>query len=533
MIGEIEVGTENVSVAVIGASFGGVIAAISAAKTGNKVILTEETDWVGGQVTSQGVPPDEHKWIEQTGCTATYRQFRNRVRAYYKENYPLTDEAAKDVALNPGKAWVSHISHEPKVALKVLQDMMAPYINSGKIKCLYHLKPIKVHKVDKKIQFVTLENVKTHEIAQVKADYFLDATETGELLPLAEIPYVLGAESKDQTGEKHAPEVADFTDTQAITYVMALDYVENGSFIIKKPEQYDFWKNHIPKNHGNALLNWFVGNENDPTPYKEFTLFPNDKEIADLFTYRRVLDKSILSEEIYEGDITLVNWPQNDFFLGSIIDVPEDVREERLTQAKQLSLSLLYWLQKEAPRLDGGKGFPGLRLRLDVFDTEDGLAKYPYIRESRRIIAVDTITEDRVSRETAKGIHEYENSVGVGNYHLDLHTTASTMTALYVPSYPYELPLGAFISSAVSNLLPACKNIGTTHITNGCYRLHPTEWNIGEVAGYLAAYALKESLTPMAIYESNVHTKAFQSFIEAQGVQIHWPTYVHEEVISE
>ncbi|MGG2474547.1 FAD-dependent oxidoreductase, partial [Rhizobium sp. BR5] len=34
------------------------------------------------------------------------------------------------------------------------------------------------------------------------------------------------------------------------------------------------------------------------------------------------------------------------------------------------------------------------------------------------------------------------------------------------------------------------KNIGTTHITNGCYRLHPVEWNIGEVAGMLAAYCL-------------------------------------------
>lgn len=523
---------ENINIAVIGGSFGGVIAAISAAKSGYKVILTEETDWIGGQVTSQGVPPDEHKWIEQTGCTATYRQFRDNVRAYYKKHYPLTNEAAKDEALNPGKAWVSHISHEPKVALRVLQDMMAPYLNSGKLKCLYHMKPTEVHKTDKEIQSVILENIHTKEKIKINANYFLDATETGELLPLANVPYSLGAESREQTGEKNASTVADPTDTQAITYVMAMDYIENGSFVIEKPEQYDFWKNHIPKHHGNALLSWFVGNEKDPTPYKEFTLFPNDKGIADLFTYRRVLDKSILSDDIYEGDVSLVNWPQNDFFLGSVIDVPEKVREERLIQAKQLSLSLLYWLQTEAPRLDGGNGFPGLRLRPDVFDTEDGLAKYPYIRESRRIIAMDIVTEERVSRETARGIHTYENSVGVGNYHLDLHTTASTMTALYVPSYPYELPLGAFISSAISNLLPACKNIGTTHITNGCYRLHPTEWNIGEVAGHLAAYALKESLTAMDIYESKEHTKAFQSFIEAQGVQIHWPTYVHEEVAN-
>ena len=33
------------------------------------------------------------------------------------------------------------------------------------------------------------------------------------------------------------------------------------------------------------------------------------------------------------------------------------------------------------------------------------------------------------------------------------------------------------------NLFPACKNIGTTHITSGCYRLHPVEWGIGEAVG--------------------------------------------------
>ena len=42
----------------------------------------------------------------------------------------------------------------------------------------------------------------------------------------------------------------------------------------------------------------------------------------------------------------------------------------------------------------------------------------------------------------------------------------------------------------VENLLPACKNLGVTHLTNGCYRLHPVEWNIGESAGMLAAEAL-------------------------------------------
>ncbi|SEJ03291.1 hypothetical protein SAMN04487995_3132 [Dyadobacter koreensis] len=48
-----------------------------------------------------------------------------------------------------------------------------------------------------------------------------------------------------------------------------------------------------------------------------------------------------------------------------------------VSKSLQLSLSLLYWLQAEAPRPDGGKGWPGIRLRKDMMGTEDGLAKYP------------------------------------------------------------------------------------------------------------------------------------------------------------
>src|SRR5699024_3220416 len=108
------------------------------AKMNLHVIMTEETDWLGGQLTSQAVPPDEHAWIEAFGCTATYRDFRKRVRNYYKTNYPLTDEAEHNDYLNPGNGWVSRLAHEPKVALKVVEDMLAPYVNSGKIQVYYN-----------------------------------------------------------------------------------------------------------------------------------------------------------------------------------------------------------------------------------------------------------------------------------------------------------------------------------------------------------------------------------------------------------
>ncbi|MGV2806757.1 FAD-dependent oxidoreductase, partial [Clostridium perfringens] len=121
--------------------------------------------------------------------------------------------------------------------------------------------------------------------------------------------------------------------------------------------------------------------------------------------------------------VSLVNWPQNDYWLGSIIDVPKEEADHHIYQAKQLSLSLLYWLQTEVPRPDGGKGYPGLRLRPDVVGTEDGMAMYPYIRESRRIQAEFTVLEQHVATESRPdGASEtFPDSVGIGCYRIDLH----------------------------------------------------------------------------------------------------------------
>lgn len=221
-----------------------------------------------------------------------------------------------------------------------------------------------------------------------------------------------------------------------------------------------------------------------------------------------------------------MNWPQNDYWLGSIIDVSEEERQRHLYGGKQLSLSLLYWMQTEAPRPDGGQGYPGLRLRKDVMGTEDGLAMYPYIRESRRIKAEFTVLEQHVSafvRKTGKA-EAFEDSVGVGSYRIDLHPSTANRNYVDVSTYPFQIPLGSLIPVRVNNLLPACKNLGVTHITNGCFRLHPVEWNVGEVAGYLTAYCLQHGLTPRAVRNTPDELKKFQAFLYAEGVEYFWPT---------
>jgi hypothetical protein len=187
---------------------------------------------------------------------------------------------------------------------------------------------------------------------------------------------------------------------------------------------------------------------------------------------------------------------------------------------------MVHWLQTEAPRPDGGAGWPGLRLRADLLGTSDGLAMAPYIRESRRIRAMKTVVEREVSAKFRPGetlAERYEDTVGIGYYRIDLHPSTGGDNYIDVPSLPFRIPLGALIPVRLENLLPAAKNIGTTHITNGCYRLHPVEWNIGESAATLAAFCLDNGISPQDVAMRPERVRTFQARLKARGVELEWP----------
>lgn len=129
-------------VLIAGGGTGGVAAALAACRAGRTVVLTEETDWIGGQLTSQAVPPDEHPWVEQFGVTDTYRSLRDSIRDHYRRWYPLRAEALDLPLLNPGAGRVSKLCHEPRVALAVMEAMIAPHVAAGRLTALTHTRPV-------------------------------------------------------------------------------------------------------------------------------------------------------------------------------------------------------------------------------------------------------------------------------------------------------------------------------------------------------------------------------------------------------
>jgi hypothetical protein len=526
-------------VVIVGGGTGGVAAALAAARNGLRAVLTEETDWLGGQLTAQAVPPDEHPWIESFGCTRAYREFRSRVREYYRRNYPLTAQARAAAYLNPGNGNVSRLCHEPRTALAVLHEMLAAFLSGARLTVLLRHKAVAAAAAGDTVTAVTVKDLRAGGEVTLTAPYFVDATELGDLLPLTKAEYVTGAEAQAETGEPHAAAQAEPASQQAFTCCFAMDYVEGEDHTIEKPGDYEFWKDYVPQlvpPWPGRLLAW---NWSEPQTLgvAHGFLDPTGRSsvpgASNLWLYRRIADRRNFTEGTYPSDITLVNWPQNDYLLGNLVGVAPEDAARHLSRAKQLSLSLLYWMQTEAPRPDDGTGWCGLRLRKDVVDTEDGLAKYPYIRESRRIKAELTVLEQHVGTEARRQLtglksgemtaELFRDSVGVGSYRIDLHPSTAGSNYVDISSVPFQIPLGALIPRRVENLLPASKNIGTTHITNGCYRLHPVEWNIGESVGALVAFCLSGKVRPRQVRNNRTLLEDFQQVIQAQGIEIQWP----------
>jgi hypothetical protein len=498
-------------VAVIGGGMGGVAAALAAVEAGASVVLTEATDWLGGQMTAQCVSAlDEHPYIETFGGTRAYYRLREAIRAYYRQRYePVTG----DKPLNPGSGWVTRFCFEPHVALQAIEDMLAPHVESGKLTILLQHVPTAAQVANHFVTEVTMRAAHGNT-ARIQAAYFLDATELGDLLPLTGTAYVTGIEAQADTGEAHASPTDPCPDeVQAFTYSFAVDYQPDGDYTIPKPPNYEAFRDAQP--YSLALVS------RDGTQ-RRFPMFAGD---TPFWTYRRIFDRMLLAPNGSTPDIAVINAPGSDYYRENLIDRTPEEQARILAEAKQLALGFLYWLQTEAPREDGsGTGFPGLRLRFDITGTSDGFSKTPYIRESRRIVPLKRVVETDIAGASNSGARAVSmvDSVGVGWHPIEIHARVGNPSPFAEPTRPFQIPLGALIPRETANLIAACKNIGTTHVTNGAYRVHPVEWNVGESAGTLAAYCCAHDLTPKDIWSNLLMLRRFQYALILRGIPLAW-----------
>ncbi len=509
-------------VLVVGGGTGGVAAALAAARRGERVHLLEETDWLGGQITAQGVSAlDEHEHIEAFGGTAAYEELREAIRARYR---PLAGEAGGAPDFNPGNAWVSRLTFEAPVAEAVITAMLAPHVEAGRLTVHRRTKAVAATVDRDRITEIVALGLDTTAVVGFRPSLVIDATELGDLLPLVGAEHVVGAETIADTGEPHAqPDAPKAHCVQSFTYPFALERGAPGErHVIPRPDRYADFRASQPYSltievHGGEIY----GEESGWLAYRVLERMPGTK--GSLWTDRRLVDAAQFGGH-FSADRALINWPGNDYRDARITEGSAEQMAAALQDAKRASLGFLHWLQTEAPAEGDRLGAPELRLARALMGTADGLSKYPYVRESRRIRALRTVVEQDVSAAHQTGVRaaHFRDSVGVGWYPIDIHRAGPDDVGVSTRTRPFQIPAGALVPIRLDNLLAAAKNIGTTHITNGCYRLHPVEWNIGEAAGALAAFSRSVGRTPRAVVADASSLQAFQNSLLAEGVPLGW-----------
>lgn len=473
----------SVDVLVAGGGMGGIAAALEASRS-TVTLMTEETSWLGGQMTSQGVCAlDENKYVESTGAAGSYLELREAIRNSYRNSGNLNEQAAADPLLHPGTSWVTRLSFEPLVALPIIDELLEPAVTAGRLTIKKRYKAVAVARKNA-IQAVLFVNLDDGDFLEVQPRMVVDSTELGDLLALSEIPYRTGSDSRQDTGENHAPPAGDSDNVQDFVYPFVLEYHPGEKFIIEKPADYDQFLTEGKF----SLYGYHIFEETDD----DSTGKP--RHLLPFWTYRRLIDKALFKAGVYKSDVSMINWDANDLRGKNIIDKPVALQREYLALAKRLSAGFLYWLQTEAPRgnvkdnpTQNAKGYPEFKLVKNVLGTADGFSMHPYIREARRLDAHMIVVEQDIVESCNRGARArlFADSVGIGLYPVDIHGRQEIPGAAQ-EARPFQIPLGALTTEHCSNYIAGCKNLGVTHITNGAYRLHPIEWAIGIAAGALA-----------------------------------------------
>ncbi|GAC1614552.1 MAG: FAD-dependent oxidoreductase [Vulcanimicrobiaceae bacterium] len=506
-------GTFDYDVVIVGASFGGVAAALAAATDPNvRVALLEASQWIGGQATSQGVCRWDEQGldlIETTSSTKSYRELHHAIRAWYRQNATLSPFGLNQAHFNPGfAATLFPFSVDPSVTHTVLKQHVAAL--AARLDLRLGTTVTAVDVADGSVRGVTTASGDSYT-----ARVFLDATDLGDLLPLIDIPWQIGAESHGDTNEPDAPANAHPEWIQPITVPIAIENRPAGeNHTLPRPANFD----DIARKQRFHIVDGDINGVLRPRPGGQ----------ESIFSYRQYIDARNFNDARYAFDRTTLNVGSNDY-MDATLPSGDPARDRQIYEgARDVSIAFVYWLQTEVERDDrNGNGYPNLKVRTDAFGTADGCAPQAYIRESRRIDAEERILQQDIAKKSfAPGTpraRRFETSCGIGMYGIDIHAADGPGTPwLAFETLRFQIPLGSLLPKQLDNFVAACKNIGATHLTSGAYRVHPVEWAIGEAAGILAAFAARQQVTPKEVWQHEDRRTTYQFRLLARGVPIFW-----------
>jgi hypothetical protein len=443
--------TVAADVLVIGGGTGGTAAGIQSARLGVKTLIVESTPWLGGMISAAGVSAIDGNHNLPSGLWA---EFRSKLYQVY----------GGPEAVETG--WVSNTLFEPHVADSIFKAMTGAEKN---LTVLYQHHFQSVKRNGNKIVSVNFFDKASNKTLTVLPKVVIDATELGDVMAAAKVPYSLGMEAGVVTGEKVGVTKTNNI-VQDLTYVAILkDYGRDADCTIVKPA------NYTPAEFDAACTDYYKDKSRrtpnvDSKKMLEYGKLPNNKY--------------------------MLNWPLfgNDTYLN-IVELNEMARDRELKKAKEQTKRFIYFIQHEL-------GYKNLGLADDEFPTADHFALIPYHREGRRVQGLVRFTMRHIAEPFTYGDPLYRTGISVGDYPIDHHHKKNHNAPQHLEFYPvpsYNVPLGALIPQQVENLVVAEKGISVSNVANGTTRLQPCVLLTGQAAGALAGLSIKQSLSPKQV----------------------------------
>jgi hypothetical protein len=438
---------QETEVLVIGGTASGICAGLQSSRLGVKTIIAESTPWLGGMLTAAGVSAFDGNHNMPAGI---FGEFRARLYQHYGGSNKVST------------GWVSNTLFEPHIGDSIFKAMAK---NEKYLQINFHYELLSVKKEGNTISGVLFYDNQLQKNILIKAKRYIDATELGDVLAAANIPYDLGMESNDVTKEQVNKYGANDI-VQDITYVAVLKDYGTPQPLVERPKNYD-------------SLEFDASNLSF---YKDSTRTKPPVDAIKMLNYGKL-----------PGNKYMLNWPiyGNDIYLN-VVEKTTKERAALLEIAKQQTLRFVYFIQKDL-------GFRNLALADDEFKTKDKLAYYPYYRESRRVKGLSRMVVQHIATpfETERPL--YRTGIAVGDYPIDHHHKKNPAAPQHldffsVPSF--NIPISCLIPENQDNIIIAEKSISVSNVVNGTTRLQPCVMQIGQAAGLLAAQSVKDDLAP-------------------------------------
>lgn len=502
---------ESVSydVVVAGAGTGGAAAAIQAARGGLRVAVVERSDWVGGQATGAAVSTMDDLGGTRTGV---YGEFIERVRAHYARLGTATN-----ICLWGGDT----VAFEPRVGRDILTEMMR---EAGMIDLYLTAEITSADAVGGKLRALSLRTA--DGIARVlESGVFIDATEYGDLLPLAGAAYRVGNSFSGSVNPK--------ANVQDITYAAVVRKYPGGLpeelRLPGPPPGYEMYAERFRAVVTASGDTWPGQYPFDTATHNAYRALPDPENGAFIAGDQPETWRFITK--------TCVNWA-NDYpgekggRPGLSVLCVEDraYRAQAERDAMRRTLAFLWYMQTELGMsdwsVDDSQGYGGYfsnawetagdeRLPGEFAPILRHFPPYPYVRESRRVVGAETLRQSDIERDRPRGraIRSYSASLALGEYPIDIHgshldrylehdlgETSETFPREWVPNPGlFQVPFGVFIPEAVDGLIAAEKNISVSRMVGGAIRLHPITMHTGQAAGAIAAEAVKSGREPRGV----------------------------------